>query len=1009
MDVDEIPSSQMQPSQPFLDVRAREREFNELYPNRPKNKHPTLPFHSLYLDLFNPLISNKKPPAGRVQSRAKLGPDAGLAEGSHEKRRAIISRYISRWRQEVGNDFFPAMRLILPEKDRDRAMYGLKEKALGKYLVKIMKIDKNSEDGFSLLHWKVPGKHVSSAGDFATRCYDVLQKRPYRTEPGHMNIEEVNEELDNLSAAQKEETQLPILTRFYRQMNAEELMWLIRIILRQMKISATEKTVMNIFHEDADDLFNVSSSLRRVCWELYDDSVKLEKEHKGVTLMQCFQPQLAQFNSMNFAKMVEYLRRYATDDDKEFWIEEKLDGERMQMHMQRDPDALGGFSFRFFSRKAKDYTYLYGKDLYDDNSSLTRHLTSAFAEGVDNIILDGEMITWDPETDRQAAFGTLKTAAISEQNNPYAGKERPLFRIFDILLLNDTLLTQYTLRDRRRALEQAVKPVHRRFEIHSHSTGLEASDIEPHLRIAVETAAEGLVVKNPRSVYTLADRNNDWIKVKPEYMQNYGESLDCLVIGGYYGSGKRGGFLSSFLCGLRANKKSKQFLSFFKVGGGMAATDYQAIQYATEGKWHDWDRKKPPTEYVKLAGTELSPKERPDMWIKPEDSIVVEAKAASVGTSDEFATKLTLRFPRFKRMRRDRSWEDSLTVDEFYDLKQNADRKTQEFEAEKKKKGRKTGMARKKVKVVGGYDEEHAKMDVDAVVSSVFSGMTFFVVTEAIKQKKSKIQLEELIKKHGGRIVQTNHVRVSRDSDRKEEVHCIADRRNVKAASLEKAGDVLLIRPQWLFDCIAQAKRDEQDGIEERVLLFEPERHLFFIPKEEREAGVYGENVDRYGDAFYRDTSVEELKELLGKIEVRGKLLATEQQENLVASELLEEGTEMKGWLFKGTRLFFDDSAATTKPANGDTSDETEHFTDPEWLKMAQAKITADFAGAEIADGIDDADVSHIVVRPDGDVGMIRKKLAGRKQLRIPNLVTALWVSESWKEGTLLDEERFVP
>jgi DNA ligase-4 len=71
---------------------------------------------------------------------------------------------------------------------------------------------------------------------------------------------------------------------------------------------------------------------------------------------------------------------------KTFWIEEKLDGERIQLHKQ-------GRNFRFFSRsfssllsslmvvrKAKDYTYLYGNSLDDPDSSLTRFLKSAFVE-----------------------------------------------------------------------------------------------------------------------------------------------------------------------------------------------------------------------------------------------------------------------------------------------------------------------------------------------------------------------------------------------------------------------------------------------------------------------------------------------------------------------------------------------------------------------------------------------------------------------------------------------------
>src|SRR5947207_15659477 len=128
------------------------------------------------------------------------------------------------------------------------------------------------------------------------------------------------------------------------------------------------------------------------------------------------------------------------------------------------------------------------------------------------------MITWDMGEDAVVPFGTLKTAALSEQRNPFSDGQRPLFRVFDCLYLNDVASTRYTLRDRRRALEASVKPVHRRFEIHPYKEARDASEIEPILRQVVAEASEGLVLKNPRSMYRLNERNDDWIKVKPEYM-----------------------------------------------------------------------------------------------------------------------------------------------------------------------------------------------------------------------------------------------------------------------------------------------------------------------------------------------------------------------------------------------------------------------------------------------------------------------------------------------------------
>lgn len=164
----------------------------------------------------------------------------------HEMRENIVQRFVSRWRSEVGDDFYPAIRLILPEKDRDRPMYGLKEKAIGKLVVKTLKINPRSDDAQNLTDWKKIFPASKSAGDFAARCYEALSKRAMRTQVGDMRIAEVNALLDKLAAVSKEEDQLPIFEEFYNRMNAEELMWLIRIILRQMKIGATERTLLNV-------------------------------------------------------------------------------------------------------------------------------------------------------------------------------------------------------------------------------------------------------------------------------------------------------------------------------------------------------------------------------------------------------------------------------------------------------------------------------------------------------------------------------------------------------------------------------------------------------------------------------------------------------------------------------------------------------------------------------------------------------------------------------------------
>ena len=48
------------------------------------------------------------------------------------------------------DSFYPILRLLLPQSDRERIAYGLKESKLGKHLVEVLSISKESDDGKKL-------------------------------------------------------------------------------------------------------------------------------------------------------------------------------------------------------------------------------------------------------------------------------------------------------------------------------------------------------------------------------------------------------------------------------------------------------------------------------------------------------------------------------------------------------------------------------------------------------------------------------------------------------------------------------------------------------------------------------------------------------------------------------------------------------------------------------------------------------------------------------------------
>ncbi len=67
------------------------------------------------------------------------------------------------------------------------------------------------------------------------------------------------------------------------------------------------------------------------------------------------------------------------------------------------------------------------------------------------------------------------------------------------------------------------------------------------LNDAIDSREEGIMIKDPESVYKPNTRKGGWYKLKPEYVDGLMDELDLVIVGGYFGTGTRGGLLSHFM------------------------------------------------------------------------------------------------------------------------------------------------------------------------------------------------------------------------------------------------------------------------------------------------------------------------------------------------------------------------------------------------------------------------------------------------------------------------------
>ena len=198
-------------------------------------------------------------------------------------------------------------------------------------------------------------------------------------------------------------------------------------------------------------------------------------------------------------------------------------------------------------------------------------------------------------------------------------------------------------------------------------------------QIVEEQKMEGLVFKDLASPYIFGQDSKTrkfWHKFKPDY--DGGESIDVVILGAFFATGLRhSGQLSHFLCGVVDDDHPDLFIPVLNVNGKSTSYDNLAkileltgyrkatLESALElGKWEQRDAENDGVpDFISHRsfqeslndesdeGWSYSKSTFPDLWIRPEDSIVLELKGQEFIRTPEYPSGLTMRFPRIKRIR----------------------------------------------------------------------------------------------------------------------------------------------------------------------------------------------------------------------------------------------------------------------------------------------------------------------------------------------------------------------
>lgn len=510
----------------------------------------------------------------------------------------------------------------------------------------------------------IPIKKIYSTfvedGDLGHAASKILEQKTQTTflaEP--ITAERVYETLfkiAKLEGARSQDMKMKYISSLLNDATPQEAKFILKIMMGTLRLGIADNTVMDALaiaytgsrdnREKLEAAYNVSSDLGKVAEAIAKHNIDgLNDFH--VTLLNPIRPMLAE-RVKSSEEAMEKL-------GKEFAAEYKLDGERVQIHLGEQKVVL-------FSRRLENITNYYPDIVENIPKALKINEAVLEAEAVAINENSGEFLPFQELMHRRRKYNIAK---IVEQY--------PItVNLFDIMYLNGKELLNFTYDERRKKLEEIT--VENDFvKIIPKTIVRSDNDVEDFLENAINAGCEGLMLKVLDAPYRAGARGNNWLKLKREYRNELGDSLDLVVIGAFFGRGRRTGRYGTLLLA-SYNQKNDTFESICKVGTGFTDENLDQFYQILSDR------------VILKKNPRIESDMEPDVWFEPE--LVVEIVASEITLSPIHRTArdvirkgsgLALRFPKFTgKIRVEKAPEDASTDQEVITLYKNQKKITQD-------------------------------------------------------------------------------------------------------------------------------------------------------------------------------------------------------------------------------------------------------------------------------------------------------------------------------------------
>ena len=489
-----------------------------------------------------------------------------------------------------------------------------------------------------------------NCGNLGLTASNILKLKTQTTFTAEkITVERVYETLfkiANLEGKGSQDLKMKYISSLLNDATPLEAKFVLNILLGTLRLGIAENTVMDAlaigftgkkeYRKQIEDAYNVSSDLGKVSEVIASEGLDGIKKFQ-ISLFNPVRPMLAD--------RIKSEKEATEKMPVEFAAEYKLDGERVQIHKQADKIIL-------FSRSLENITKYYPDIVENIGNSLD----------VNEGIFEAEIVAINENTGEFLPFQELM-----HRRRKYKLKEAVLqypitVNFFDVLYFDGKNCLNLKYSERRKILESSVKE-NNFAKLVPMAIVKNENEVEDFLENSINSGCEGLMLKILDAAYRAGTRGGNWLKLKREYRNELGDSLDLVVIGAYFGKGRRTGRYGTLLLATY-NPEKDNFPSICKVGTGFTDESLDQLYQILSNK------------VILKKNPRIESEMEADVWFEPE--LVLEIVASEITLSPIHKTALgtirkgaglALRFPKFTgKIRIEKGSEDASTDEEVYSL-----------------------------------------------------------------------------------------------------------------------------------------------------------------------------------------------------------------------------------------------------------------------------------------------------------------------------------------------------